>query len=746
MPDALDAARRLGHHLVPRRRPPRLRARHRPGGRGLHQPRLLPAAARRHGARSWRSGSTPSSGRWWSRTWPSSARWPGLHALTAERVGEAAASRATWTLALLPPAVYARWPTPRRSPWCARSPPPWPRSAAATRWPASWPPRRRSPAPPGSSSCCWSGCSRSGRAPTRPPGCAGRRCAVLPQRRSPSARSWPGWRRARGSALLPFEAQRAWDRGQLGIGLVTTAPGRAARRLGPRRRRHLHRRLARDDPRPRRPRAATSWLLARLWRAEGGLRSPWVAYSAAVLVGAAVERHDHLDGPLRPDGVPAAVAAGRLARPRIRAGRALGGGGRRGGDRAARAPAARCALPDTQRHDHGVVVGEPHPPRQAPPADRRRRAPRAAARRAGDTTSIPRWRIRSMPMPGAGVGAPPSPGRAERGERRVRGRGVEVAGQHGRAAGRRRPHGVGAPGRSPRPPRSGWRALWQWVHPTARARAARRRRSRATTQRAAARGGSAPARPGSGPGAAGPARIPRRGLSRTDRAPPGTTVSRGPTRMHVGVALVRAPEVGVRGPPGRRAGRAGPMSGPVVVHSGRMPVIARDRARCAAVGTSCSAQTSGRPRRDPAGHQAGELAVDVHVDAVLLGPAQPGGARASRPGRAARRGRGRGSRSRIASVRPGIAARFAPCARHRKREDCASCPRPPPSRRFAATASRSPTGPSRSSPTRSSGCSSSPSSCSGSGSALPFLFGATWLAGRLLPHAIPPLSRRDDTE
>ena len=29
---------------------------------------------------------------------------------------------------------------------------------------------------------------------------------------------------------------------------------------------------------------------------------------------------------------------------------------------------------------------------------------------------------------------------------------------------------------------------------------------------------------------------------------------------------------------------------------------------------------------------------------------------------------------------------------------------------------------------------------------LPFLFGATWLAGRLLPHAIPPLPGRDDTE
>lgn len=29
---------------------------------------------------------------------------------------------------------------------------------------------------------------------------------------------------------------------------------------------------------------------------------------------------------------------------------------------------------------------------------------------------------------------------------------------------------------------------------------------------------------------------------------------------------------------------------------------------------------------------------------------------------------------------------------------------------------------------------------------LPFLFCATWLAGRLLPYAIPPLSTRDDPE
>jgi hypothetical protein len=87
---------------------------------------------------------------------------------------------------------------------------------------------------------------------------------------------------ARGSALLPFEAQRAWDRGQLGIGLVTAAPDEISAAWG-----HLTsgtftarwtaaiRELAFI--------ALYVWLLVRLWREQGGLRSPWVAYSAAVL-------------------------------------------------------------------------------------------------------------------------------------------------------------------------------------------------------------------------------------------------------------------------------------------------------------------------------------------------------------------------------------------------------------------------------------------------------------------------------
>ncbi len=88
---------------------------------------------------------------------------------------------------------------------------------------------------------------------------------------------------ARGSALLPFEAQRAWDRGQLGIGLVTAAPDELSAAWG-----HLTsgELTARWTAAIRELAflALYAWLLVRLWRSQGGLRSPWVAYSAAVLV------------------------------------------------------------------------------------------------------------------------------------------------------------------------------------------------------------------------------------------------------------------------------------------------------------------------------------------------------------------------------------------------------------------------------------------------------------------------------
>ena len=87
---------------------------------------------------------------------------------------------------------------------------------------------------------------------------------------------------ARGSWTLPFDAQAAWDRGNLFTGLVTQLPDDLAAAWGYVVDLHF----------------TAAWtatirdlgfgvlyavLLVRLWRTEGGLRSPWVAYSVAVL-------------------------------------------------------------------------------------------------------------------------------------------------------------------------------------------------------------------------------------------------------------------------------------------------------------------------------------------------------------------------------------------------------------------------------------------------------------------------------
>jgi hypothetical protein len=203
-----------------------------------------------------------------------------LHALTASRFGDAAASRATWTLAFLPPALYASLAyTEGIALACAVA-----AALAAVR-----------------GRYALAGLAAAGAALTRPTGLLVallvgllalsdpapgrvRRAAlgVLPA--AAAAAAFLAWMAvARGSALLPFEAQRAWDRGQLGIGLVTAAPDEisaawdyvtggtftAAWTAAIRELAFL---------------ALYVWLLVRLWRAEGGLRSPWVAYSAAVLV------------------------------------------------------------------------------------------------------------------------------------------------------------------------------------------------------------------------------------------------------------------------------------------------------------------------------------------------------------------------------------------------------------------------------------------------------------------------------
>lgn len=202
-----------------------------------------------------------------------------LHALTASRFGETAAARATWTLALLPPAVYASLAyTEGIALACAVG-----AALAAVR-----------------GRYALAGLAAAAAALTRPTGIIVALLVAMLALRGPAAgrlgrvalgvvpsvaavAAFLVWMAAaRGSALLPFESQAAWDRGQLGIGLVTAAPDEVAAAWG-----HLTsgtftarwtaaiRELAFL--------ALYVWLLVRLWRSEGGLRSPWVAYSAAVL-------------------------------------------------------------------------------------------------------------------------------------------------------------------------------------------------------------------------------------------------------------------------------------------------------------------------------------------------------------------------------------------------------------------------------------------------------------------------------
>jgi hypothetical protein len=203
-----------------------------------------------------------------------------LHALTGARFGEAAAARATWTLAFLPPAVYASLAyTEGIALACAVA-----AGLAALR-----------------GRYALAGLAAAGAALTRPTGILVALLAgmMAVQDRAPgrlrratlavvpsvlALAAFLAWMAAaRGSPTLPFEAQRAWDRGQLGIGLVTAAPNEigAAWDL-----------VAAGDLTA--AWTATfrdlgflvlyAWLLVLLWRREGGLRSPWVAYSAAVLV------------------------------------------------------------------------------------------------------------------------------------------------------------------------------------------------------------------------------------------------------------------------------------------------------------------------------------------------------------------------------------------------------------------------------------------------------------------------------
>jgi hypothetical protein len=87
---------------------------------------------------------------------------------------------------------------------------------------------------------------------------------------------------ARGSWTLPFIAQEAWGRGGPITGLVTAGPSELAAAWD-----HvIHGELTAQWTSAARDLAFGAlyvWLLVRLWRSEGGLRSPWVAYSALVI-------------------------------------------------------------------------------------------------------------------------------------------------------------------------------------------------------------------------------------------------------------------------------------------------------------------------------------------------------------------------------------------------------------------------------------------------------------------------------
>jgi hypothetical protein len=202
-----------------------------------------------------------------------------LHALTREREDGAGADRAVWALALLPPAVYCSLAYTEGLALGAAI------GAALAAVRGRW-------AAAGLLAAVASLSRPTGgivvllllMLALREPGPGRLRRALLAAAPSILAvGAFLAWMAAeRGSAFLPFEAQRAWDRGQLGIGFVTAAPREIAAGWDL---------VAAGDftaawtatGRDLAFLALYAWLLARLWRREGGLRSPWVAYSAAVL-------------------------------------------------------------------------------------------------------------------------------------------------------------------------------------------------------------------------------------------------------------------------------------------------------------------------------------------------------------------------------------------------------------------------------------------------------------------------------
>lgn len=208
------------------------------------------------------------------------ALW-GLHSLTAERYGPAMAVTTVWAVALFPPAVYASMAyteglvmglavaaalLARRALWV-------PASLAAAMATVGRPPGILV-------AVLVASMAYAGDLP-RPRRIRRAALCMLPS--LVLMVGFLAWMQStRGSWSLPFTAQGAWQRAPLIIGLVTYLPneiGQAIVATATLDFSSAWTAMARDIGFT----ALYLLLLRRLWRMEGGVRSPWVLYSAGAL-------------------------------------------------------------------------------------------------------------------------------------------------------------------------------------------------------------------------------------------------------------------------------------------------------------------------------------------------------------------------------------------------------------------------------------------------------------------------------
>lgn len=222
-----------------------------------------------------------------------------IHALTRDRFGRAMAVRATWVLALAPPAVAASMAYTEGIALGLAI------LAGYLAWKGHF---------------GWAGGVAAVDVLTRPTGILavvpvvmlawyageeGRRGRLL-KAVAPAAAVLVAFvtvlQLRQGGWDLPLRAQAAWGRGQLGVGLLSLLPEQVGRAFGGLLGGDLlgtHDLLGKETISELSGLTAGDWsavvrdvifgiiyvfLLARLWRREGGLRSPWVLYSFLVLV------------------------------------------------------------------------------------------------------------------------------------------------------------------------------------------------------------------------------------------------------------------------------------------------------------------------------------------------------------------------------------------------------------------------------------------------------------------------------